>query len=80
MTRRLFEVQVVTSVSNIVLNLAFVLGLGMDVDGVALGTLIAAYLGLGFGLWRARQRIAALMPELAARAAPAARPGTSSAA
>ena len=63
MTRRLFEVQVVTSVSNIVLNLALVIGLGMDVDGVALGTLIAAHLGLGFGLWRVRQRIRALMPE-----------------
>jgi MATE family multidrug resistance protein len=63
MTRRLFEVQVVTSVSNILLNLVFVIGLGMDVDGVALGTLIAAWLGLGFGLWRVRQRMAALMPE-----------------
>lgn len=62
MTRRLFEVQVVTSVSNILLNLFFVLVLGMDVDGVALGTLIAAYLGLGYGLWRARGRIRALLP------------------
>jgi MATE family multidrug resistance protein len=63
MTRRLFEVQVVTSVSNILLNLLLVIGLGMDVDGVALGTLIAAYLGLGFGLWRVRQRVRGLMPE-----------------
>ena len=62
MTRRLFEVQVVTSVSNILLNLLFVLGLGMDVDGVALGTLIGVYIGLSWGLWRARQRIAELMP------------------
>jgi multidrug resistance protein, MATE family len=62
MTRRLFEVQVVTSVSNILLNVAFVFGLGMDVDGVALGTLIGAWLGLGFGLWRARQLAALLMP------------------
>ncbi|MEO1493601.1 MAG: MATE family efflux transporter [Pseudomonadota bacterium] len=63
LTRRLFEMQLVVSVSNIVLNLIFVLGLGMDVDGVALGTLIAAYIGLGFGLWRARARMAWLMPD-----------------
>ena len=62
MTRRLFEVQIVTSVSNILLNLLFVIGLGMDVDGVALGTLVSAWLGLGFGLWRVRQRVALLMP------------------
>lgn len=63
LTRRLFELQLVTSISNIVLNLILVLVIGMDVDGVALGTLIAAYLGLGFGLWRARARMRALMPD-----------------
>ncbi len=62
MTRRLFEVQTVTSVSNVLLNLFFVLVLGMDVAGVALGTLIAAHMGLAYGLWRARERIRALMP------------------
>ncbi|MEM0989522.1 MAG: MATE family efflux transporter [Pseudomonadota bacterium] len=61
-TRRLFEMQLVVSLSNIVLNLIFVLGLGMDVDGVALGTLIAAYLGLAYGLWHARARMQALFP------------------
>ena len=55
-------VQLVVSISNIILNLFFVLGLGMDVDGVALGTVIAAYLGLGFGLWRVRQRMAEIAP------------------
>ena len=63
LTRRLFEVQLVVSVSNIILNLILVLGFGMDVDGVALGTLIAAYLGLGFGLWRVRGRMRVLMPD-----------------
>ena len=63
LTRRLFEVQLVVSISNIALNLFLVLGLGMDVDGVALGTAIAAYLGLGFGLWRVRHRVRALMPD-----------------
>ncbi|MEM6622966.1 MAG: MATE family efflux transporter [Pseudomonadota bacterium] len=61
-TRRLFEMQLVVSLSNIVLNLIFVLGFGMDVDGVALGTLIAAYLGLGYGLWHARTRMRVLFP------------------
>ncbi|MBK0399960.1 MATE family efflux transporter [Limibaculum sp. M0105] len=63
MTRRLFEMQIVTSVSNIVLNLVLVLGLGMDVDGVALGTVIAVWLGLGYGLWRARERARVVAPE-----------------
>jgi len=62
MTRRLFEVQVITSVSNIVLNLVLVIGFGMDVDGVALGTVIAAWSGFGYALWRARQRQRTLMP------------------
>ncbi len=62
LTRRLFELQLVTSMSNILLNLLLVLGLGMDVDGVATGTLIAAWLGLGYGLWRARGRVGTLLP------------------
>src|SRR5690625_3155800 len=62
LTRRLFEMQIVTSISNVILNLIFVFGFGMDVAGVALGTLIGVYLGLAWGLWRARQRMAVLMP------------------
>lgn len=61
-TRRLFEMQLIISTLNIILNVFFVLGLGMDVDGVALGTVIASYTGLGYGLWRARQRIAVIYP------------------
>ena len=62
MTRRLFEMQIVISLTNIALNVLFVMGFGMDVDGVALGTLIASYLGLGYGLWRVRQRVGRLLP------------------
>lgn len=62
MTRRLFELQIVISLTNIALNVVFVIGLGMDVDGVALGTLIASYLGFGYGLWRVRRRMAVLLP------------------
>lgn len=63
MTRRLLEMQFVTSIANVVLNLTFVFGLGMDVDGVALGTALGVWLGLAWGLWRVRQRIALLMPD-----------------
>ncbi|MGD1923132.1 MAG: MATE family efflux transporter [Paracoccaceae bacterium] len=63
LTRRLFELQLVISVTNIVLNLFLVLVIGMGVDGVALGTLISMYLGLAFGLWRARGRMKDLMPD-----------------
>ena len=62
MTRRLFQHQLVVSLSNIALNLTLVLGLGMDVDGVALGTVLASYLGLAYGLWLARARAAAIAP------------------
>ncbi|MEM1159681.1 MAG: MATE family efflux transporter [Pseudomonadota bacterium] len=62
LTRRLFEIQAVTVSLNIALNVLFVLGLGMDVDGVALGTVIASYVGFGLGLWRARARMRDLIP------------------
>ncbi len=61
-TRRLFEMQCVISLTNITLNLIFVLVLGWGVAGVALGTVIAAFLGLGFGLWRVRRRALQVMP------------------
>jgi len=63
LTRRLFELQIVTSVLNIALNLVFVLGLGWGVEGVAAGTALAAYAGLGVGLWRVRQRTGEIAPE-----------------
>ena len=39
-----------TTISNMVLDIVFVFGLGMDVDGVALASVIAEYLGLSVGL------------------------------
>lgn len=39
---------------NIALDVAFVLGLGLDVDGVAAATVIAEFSAAAFGLWLAR--------------------------
>ena len=63
MTRRLFEMQLIVSAVNVCLNLLFVLQLGWGVEGVALGTAIAGYCGLGYGLWRVWQRKAAVAPD-----------------
>lgn len=41
----------VINITNIMLDLLFVWGLGMDVDGVALASVIAEYLGVFVGLW-----------------------------
>ncbi len=41
----------VINTTNILLDLLFVWGLGMDVDGVALASVIAEYLGVFVGLW-----------------------------
>jgi MATE family multidrug resistance protein len=62
LTRRLFEMQVVVSLVNVTLNLVFVLGFGWGVEGVALGTVIAAFAGTGIGLWRAARRKAEVAP------------------
>jgi len=62
LTQRLLELQLVTSVVNVVLNLVFAVGLGWGVEGIALGTAIAAYVGLAVGLWRVRDRVLGLMP------------------
>jgi MATE family multidrug resistance protein len=62
LTRRLFEIQVVISLVNIALNLLFVLGFGWGVEGVALGTVLAAFTGMTLGLWRVRQRARQIAP------------------
>lgn len=63
MPRRLFKHQVVLAVTNVSLNILFVLGLGYDVDGVAAATVIASYLGLAYGFWLVRGRVAQIAPE-----------------
>lgn len=63
LTNRLFRQQLFLSCTNIALNLLFVLGFGFDIDGVAAATVIAAWLALGYGLWMARPRFAAVSPE-----------------
>lgn len=51
-------VTIVLNLLNIILNVGFIYGLGMHVDGVAWGTLIATYLALGLaaGLYLKRYR------------------------
>jgi len=44
-------IQLVMNVSNILLNFLFVYGLGMDVDGVALGTILAEGLAAILAIW-----------------------------
>tara|TARA_R110002072_G_scaffold43877_4_gene123195 strand:- start:6493 stop:7875 length:1383 start_codon:yes stop_codon:yes gene_type:complete len=48
--RAILLLQLLTNGANIALNLLFVLGLGMAVEGVALATLLAEYLSLAVGL------------------------------
>lgn len=57
-TLGLFWLQMVTNGLNILLSLAFVLGLGWGVEGVALATLIAEFVGLGVGLYLVRNAFA----------------------
>ena len=49
--RSVLLLQLLLNGLNIALNLLFVLGLGMTIDGVALATLIAEYSALAFGFW-----------------------------
>jgi MATE family multidrug resistance protein len=62
MTRRMFRHQIVVSALNVALSLLFVLGFGWGVAGVALGTVLAAFGGLAYGLWLARGRARAIRP------------------
>ena len=50
-TRAVLFQQLVLNISNAVLNIIFVVGLGMGVAGVAWGTLIAQWLAAAIGVW-----------------------------
>ena len=50
-TRAVLALLLILNVSNSLLNVTFVVGLGMGVPGVALGTLIAQWLAALYGLW-----------------------------
>lgn len=63
-TRAVLAQQLVLNITNAVLNVIFVVGLGMGVAGVALGTLIAQWLAAALGVWLLVQ-IVGLKPLLA---------------
>ena len=51
-------IQLVLNLINIILDLVFVVGMGMAVEGVAIATVIAEYAGLGLGLVMLRRALA----------------------
>ncbi len=53
-TRAALALQLVLNVSNVVLDLLFVLGFGWGVEGVALASLLSEYLAFAFGWWLVR--------------------------
>lgn len=62
-TRSVLVLQVLQNGLNVVLDVAFVLGIGMGVAGVAWATLIAEWTGLMLGLWFARHALRAAIAE-----------------
>ena len=52
----------ITNVVNIIVSLTLVVGLGMKIEGVAIGTASAQWAGLAFGLWQIRSRYRADAP------------------
>lgn len=62
---------IVVNVLNLVLNIVFVVGLGMKIEGVALASVIAQWLGLAFSLaligWSWRAMLRGIMGRLLAR-------------
>lgn len=56
--RMVLMTQLLLNGCNIVLDIAFVKGLGMDADGVAWSSLISEYVALIFGLWLLRNQLA----------------------
>lgn len=60
--RKLFLHQTLLAGLNIALSIFLVAGLGLGVPGVGLGTMIASWLGLFFGLWLAFERLTTILP------------------
>lgn len=63
-SRTALLLQLVLNSLNIFLDVLFVVGLNMGVEGVALGTLIAEVFSGGFGLWLAFRTLRKRMPEV----------------
>ncbi len=55
--RAVFALQLVLNGLNVALNLLFVLGLDLAIEGVALASLIAEWAALGFALWLLRREL-----------------------
>ena len=55
--RMAFYLQLVLNISNMVLDIVFVHGMGMTSDGVALGTLLAAIIAFGAGIYAVRREL-----------------------
>ncbi len=68
-SRVTLAILVLTNGVNIVLDLVFVVGLGMTSDGVAWATVIADYTALAFGLWLVSRQLTLALGALPARAA-----------
>ena len=66
-TRGVLALQLTMNGVNILLDLAFVLGLGWGVEGVAVATLIAEFSGAALGLWLCRDAFAGTVWREAAR-------------
>ncbi|MEL6774239.1 MAG: MATE family efflux transporter [Pseudomonadota bacterium] len=61
-TRRLFELQLLVSITNIAMTLLLVLVLDMGIQGVAIGTVIGHATAFAYAVFRVRQRLRVLLP------------------
>lgn len=63
LTQRLFQHQLVTTLSNMALSLLLALGFGWGLVGVAVATVISAAIGALYGAWLVRKRANEVAPE-----------------
>ena len=57
-TRSAFVLQLVLNITNILLDLLFVIGFGWGVEGVAVASVLAEYLAVAVGAWLLRRQLA----------------------